>query len=183
MNILVFAASNSRQSINKALVSHAADVFKAEMAADAEIHLIDLNDYEMAIFSIDRENASGIPEQAHALNKLIAEADALMISYAEHNGNYSAAYKNIFDWMSRLGRKIFHDKPMVVMATSPGKMGGSNVLNLAINSAPHFAAEIVGSFSVPHFDDAFDLDAGALTNEEAKAAMRAALRALRDRLC
>jgi NAD(P)H-dependent FMN reductase len=61
--ILVFAATNSRQSINKRLASHAATALLQDLHADVEIDLIDLNDYEMAIFSPERERA-GIPQLA-----------------------------------------------------------------------------------------------------------------------
>lgn len=44
MKILAFAASNSRHSINKQLVSHAADVYKTEIDTQAEIEILDLND-------------------------------------------------------------------------------------------------------------------------------------------
>jgi chromate reductase len=60
MKVLAFAASNSRSSINKALVTYASSLLE-----HAEIEVIDLNDYEMPIYSSDRENDSGIPQRAH----------------------------------------------------------------------------------------------------------------------
>ena len=52
MKILAFGASNSRHSINKQLVSHAADIIKTGIIPAADIDLIDLNDFEMPLFSI-----------------------------------------------------------------------------------------------------------------------------------
>ena len=66
MKILAFAASSSKHSINKQLVTHATEVLQTEIINGAEIDIIDLNDYEMPIYSIDRENDSGIPDKAHA---------------------------------------------------------------------------------------------------------------------
>ncbi|MEO0877483.1 MAG: NAD(P)H-dependent oxidoreductase, partial [Bacteroidota bacterium] len=57
--ILAFGASNSRNSINKQLASYAAG-----QLTDATITLLDLNDFEMPIYSIDREKESGIPQLA-----------------------------------------------------------------------------------------------------------------------
>ncbi|MEM9224979.1 MAG: NAD(P)H-dependent oxidoreductase, partial [Pseudomonadota bacterium] len=65
MKVLAFAASNSRASINKQLVGHAINVLTQEIEPNADCELIDLNDYEMAIYSIDRQTEGGIPQLAH----------------------------------------------------------------------------------------------------------------------
>ena len=59
MKILAFAGSNSSRSINKQLVSYVLTYF-----TDAQTQLVDLNDYEMPIFSVDRESKDGIPVAA-----------------------------------------------------------------------------------------------------------------------
>ena len=53
MNILAFAATNSRQSINHALIEHAMERL-AQIAPGAQIETLDLNDYEMPIHEIGR---------------------------------------------------------------------------------------------------------------------------------
>ncbi len=53
----------------------------------------------------------------------IVAADAIVISFAEHNGHYTAAYKNTFDWASRIDRKAFGDKPAVLLSAVPGGCG------------------------------------------------------------
>lgn len=178
MKILAFSASNSSQSINRKLVIHAADVLKTEILPDAEIEMLDINEYEMPIYSMDRETAGGIPDLARQFRAKIAAADALLISFAEHNGNYTAAYKNIFDWASRLEGKVYAGKPTVALAASPGPGGAANVLSLAINSAPHFGSEIRGSLSVPKFGEAFDGAASLLADGELADRLRGALRGL-----
>ena len=55
MKILAFAASGSRNPINRNLVRAA-----AELLPGSEIELIDLKDYEIPIFSIDRDAANGV---------------------------------------------------------------------------------------------------------------------------
>lgn len=178
MKILAFAASTSSQSINRMLVSHAADVLTGEILPDAEIELIDLNDYEMPIYSSDREKAGGIPDLARQFREKIAAADALLISFAEHNGHYTAAFKNTFDWASRLEGKVYAGKPMVVLATSPGKGGAGNVLGAAVTSAPHFGADVKASLSVPKFGENFDIDTGKLIDAGLAHDLRVALRGL-----
>ncbi|WP_318416343.1 NADPH-dependent FMN reductase [Photobacterium leiognathi] len=161
MKLLAFAATNSQQSINRALVTYAASQVNAD-----EVEILDLNDFEMAIYSIDRENASGIPEQAQLLFDKIGQADAILISFAEHNGTYTAAYKNIFDWASRINQKFYQQKPVIMLATSPGPGGAKNVLDTAVTSAPFFDANVVGSLSIPSFYENFDLEKQTLINEE-----------------
>ena len=161
MKVLAFAASNSKTSINKQLATYAASLVKG-----ADVEVIDLNDYEMPIFSIDRESESGQPALANDFLEKIGSSDALIISFAEHNGFYSAAYKNIFDWCSRINPKIFQDKPTLVLATSPGGRGGATVLAAALGSMPRFAADIRASLSVPSFDENFDVEKGCLSNED-----------------
>jgi chromate reductase len=161
MKLLAFAASSSRNSINKALVSHA-----ASSLATTETEILDLNDYEMPLFSVDRERELGHPELARKFLDKIASADALMISFAEHNGSYSAAYKNLFDWCSRVNPKVFQSKPMVLLSTSPGGRGGASVLAAALTSAPFFGGVVKASLSIPSFNDNFDLESGRLKNPE-----------------
>lgn len=173
--LLAFAASSSSTSINKMLVTHAASVLKEEVLPNADITILDLNDFEMPIFSVDRENDSGVPEKAKAFFKAIGDADALLISYAEHNGSYSSAFKNIFDWSSRINAEVFQGKPMVIMSTSPGPHGAANVLKTAKDSAGFFAADIRGSLSVANFNDAFDVDKGQLTDAGLAAELRTEL--------
>lgn len=175
MKILAFAASNSRHSINKQLVTHSANVLKAEINPDAEVTIVDLNDFEMPIYSIDREQENGIPDLARAFFKAIGETDALLISYAVHNGTYTVAYKNIFDWCSRINAKVFQDKPMVIMSTSPGKAGGASVLKIAEDSASYYGAVVRGSVAVPSFSRSFNTESQELSDPELAKELRAQL--------
>jgi chromate reductase len=163
MKVLAFAASSSRSSINKSLVTYAANLLE-----DAQIDLIDLNDYEMPIYSSDRENESGIPQLAHDFYNKISAADAVMISFAEHNGSYTAAYKNLFDWTSRIDAKVYQGKPAVLLATSPGPGGAGNVLAAAKGSAPYFGLEVKADLSIAKFYDEFDMEKGELKNADTK---------------
>lgn len=160
--ILAFGASSSKKSINKQLATYTANLFK-----DAKVELLDLNDFEMPIYSMDKEKEDGIPQLALDFYAKIGDSDLIIISFAEHNGAYSSAFKNIFDWMSRINGKTFQEKPVLLMATSPGTRGGSSVLEIANNRFPFQGAIVKGSFSLPSFNDNFDADKG-ITNEDLK---------------
>lgn len=160
MKILAFAGSNSSTSINKLLVQLVLKSF-----SEHDINLIDLNDFEMPIFSIDREK-NGIPNEAHLFLKHIEESDIIICSLAEHNRTYTSAFKNIFDWTSRINVKVFQNKPMLLMSTSPGGFGGGNVMNTAKTFFPQFGADIRATYSLPKFYENFDTFSESLTNEE-----------------
>lgn len=164
MKILAFAATSSRKSINKQLINHAVSLLNDTDAHDVEV--LDLNDYELPLFSEDREAELGQPQLAHDFLGKIAESDAVVISFAEHNGSYTAAYKNTFDWASRINPKVFQNKPMVMLATSPGPGGAASVLATATSSAVYFDGEVRSSLSIPSFYDNFDSESGKLHNNE-----------------
>lgn len=170
MKILAFAASSSRKSINKRLASYAASYFE-----NHESEVLDLNDYEIPLFSEDREAELGQPDQAKAFLKKIAECDALIVSFAEHNGSYSAAYKNLFDWCSRIDTKVFQSKPAVFLSASPGRRGGATVLASATTSAPFYGANLKGSFSLANFYDNFDLENNRIKERQLDANLKTTL--------
>lgn len=178
MKVLAFAASNSQKSINKQLVTHAASVLQSEILESTAVEIIDLNDFEMPIYSIDRETETGIPEPAHQFFKKIGDADALLISFAEHNGLYTAAYKNLFDWASRIEMKVYQNKPMVILATSPGRSGGQHVLDVTQDLAPFFGADVKASLAIPSFNHNFDSETGQISTAELQAALKSALSTL-----
>ncbi|QSB25982.1 NADPH-dependent FMN reductase [Flavobacterium sp. CLA17] len=161
MKIIAFGGSNSRHSINKHLATYAAGLFE-----NAEVEVLDLNDYAMPLFSVDLEKEIGQHEIAKAFLKKIEGADLLVVSLAENNGNYSAAFKNIFDWSSRIIKDVFQQKPMLLLATSPGARGGASVLEIANNALPRYGAQIKGTFSLPAFNANFDLEENKISNAE-----------------
>lgn len=148
MKVVAFGASNSKDSINKKFANYVASLVEG-----AEIELLDLNHFEMPIYSEQREEAEGIPSPAKDFSKKFSEADLVVASFAEHNGNFTTAFKNILDWCSRDQREIFHNKPMIVLATSPGPSGAKSVFEIAKNSLGFFGAEIKASFSLPNFHE------------------------------
>ncbi len=177
MKLLAFAASTSTRSINRQLVRYAADV-AAELVDGLEVDLLDLNDFEMPIFSQDRQDADGIPQLAHDFYARIGQADAIIVSFAEHNGSYSAAYKNTYDWASRIDMQVYQNTPMVMLATAPGGRGGAGVLEAAVATAPFFGMDLRGQVSVPTFGENFDTEAGRLTDPDLDAQLRSAVAAL-----
>ena len=160
MNILVFGASNSSKSINKRFATYTASLIE-----DANITLIDLNDFEMPIYSLDREENDGIPAEAVNFKALISSSDSIVISFAEHNGSYSTAFKNIMDWVSRIKGDTWEGKAFFLLSTSPGGRGGKTVLNAARVTFQHMGAQVKAYFSLPRFYQNFSEEGGIKDQE------------------
>jgi len=161
MKILAIGGSNSRNSINRALAK-----FTAQLFEDETISSVDISQMDLTLFSIDKENTSGIPHEVINFANQIDETDLIILSLAENNGSFNVGLKNLLDWTSRIkDRKTFNGKPMLLMATSPGARGGKSVLESAKNLFPYSGANIKGTFSLPEFYNSFDFERG-ITNEE-----------------
>ena len=159
MKLVVFGASNSKKSKNRRFANWAA----SQTGLDYE--LLDLNDYEMTVFSVDKEAESGIPQLAHDFRNKLKEANGIIISFAEYNGAYTSAFKNIFDWFSRIGNPRWLDKPMLLLSTSPGKRGAATALDVAVRTFPHQGGKVVDHFSLPSFNENFDDEKGIVNQE------------------
>lgn len=161
MKIIAFAGSNSSTSINKKLITYASSFFE-----DDELEILDLRDYQSPLFSVDVEKEIGKSQEAVLFLEKLKSADLLLVSLAENNGNYSTAFKNIFDWCSRIEKDVFQNKPMFLMATSPGGRGGKGVLDIAQSNLPRYGANIKSVFSLPLFNENFDIEAEKISNVE-----------------
>ncbi len=168
--IIAFGASNSRASINKEFVTYAGSQLEG-----VDVEILDLNDFEMPIYSIDREKEGGIPSKAHEFKSILKNADGILISFAEHNGTFSVAFKNIYDWISRIEKNIWYDKPMLLLATSPGARGGKSVLETAYNSFSRNNQSTVLNFSLPSFHQNYSSTTG-IVDEDLKKSFDAVLK-------
>lgn len=159
--VMTLGGSSSKASINKRLAEYA-----GKLINDVELNHIDLNDYNLPLFSVDIENESGFPDDLKKLNDEVEATDGFIISLAEHNGAYSAAFKNAFDWLSRMESKVWRNKPMLLLSTSPGGRGGQSVMELALNRFPRNGGNIIGHSTFPSFNNNF-ID-GEIVDQELK---------------
>jgi NAD(P)H-dependent FMN reductase len=166
--IITIAGSNSQNSINKTLLTYTASFLE-----NVEIIPIDLNNYVLPIYGVDFETENGIPPAVKKLDRIFDTADGFLISLAEHNGSYAAVFKNTIDWLSRSNMKVWREKPMLLMATSPGARGGATVLESARGYFPFMGAKVTDTFSLPSFYEHF-MD-GKITDENLKEDIRSKL--------
>lgn len=173
--IIAFAGSNSKQSINKALATYAAN-----QVDGASIDVLDLNDFELPVYGIDYETTHGIPDNANVFLDKIKASNGIVLSLAEHNGAYATVFKNLFDWMSRIDGKLWSNKPMLLMATSPGRRGGETVLEVAKGRFQYMGGNIVAHFSLPSFKENFSNE--GIKDSKLNEALNSAIKTFEDAL-
>ena len=124
--ILAFAASARSDSFNKKLVRIA---LRGSANSGATVTLVDLRDYPLPLYDGDAEVANGLPENVEKLRTLFRESDGLLLASPEYNGFMPPLLKNTLDWLSRSPEaqpdlSAFSGKVAVIMAASPGPLGG-----------------------------------------------------------
>jgi NAD(P)H-dependent FMN reductase len=128
--ILAFAGSLRAGSLNRKLVRVAA---QGATDAGADVTILDLKDYPLPVYNGDDEADHGLPDQALRLKEVFKAHAGMIISCPEYNSSYPGMLKNVIDWVSRpmKGEKpleAFRDKPVVIMAATPGARGGLRML-------------------------------------------------------
>ncbi len=163
MKILAISGSNADASMNTLLARYTTSLFEG----NNNIEIVDMNAYEMPIYKHEREVNNGIPALALDLASKIDQADVLIVALPEHNGTYTTAFKNVFDWVSRIkDRAVWNEVPMLLMSTSPGARGGAGVLEASSKRFPIHGGNIIDTFSLPFYSDNLDRATGLITNEE-----------------
>ena len=157
--ILTIGASSSSKSINRTFAKFAAE----SLGIECESKELVLTNFEMPIYSEDKQNNSGIPKKAIDFKKEIYQADALVISLAEHNGSYTAAFKNIYDWISVIENDVWCSKPILLLSTSTGPRGGQTILKSAHDRFSRNYKCNIPHFSLPSFKENYSHDEG-ITN-------------------
>jgi NAD(P)H-dependent FMN reductase len=124
--ILAFSGSTRRESFNRQLLAITAT---AAREAGADVTHIDLDDFPLPIYDQDLEHASGHPENALKLKELFLQHQGLLLACPEYNSSVTPLWKNTIDWVSRPDKThpalaAYNDKTAVIMAASPGALGG-----------------------------------------------------------
>src|SRR5690606_13913857 len=161
--LIAFAGSNSSTSINYVLVK-----YTVSLIDDFEIQLLNIAKIEFPMFSEDLEREKGYHESMVELKDDIVEDDGVIISVNEHNGNPSAYFKNLIDWLSRVDRKFLEDKPIFLLGTSGGARGATGSIGVTEKLLPRFGAIVEDKFSLHNFKDNFSVKKGVITNPDYK---------------
>jgi hypothetical protein len=76
---------------------------------------------------------------------------------------------------------MFANKKVLLFSVSPGARGGSGVMDAALIRFPLHGAEILGYFSLPKFQENFNIENG-IVNEELKAKFEEVLNDVKEKL-
>ena len=129
--ILVLAGSIRTGSFNARLAALAA---KELALAEADVTLISLADFPMPLYDGDLEAASGPPENAYKLKRLMCLQQGVFIASPEYNASITPLLKNALDWVSRVreGREpplaAYKGRAFALGAASNGTYGGMRSL-------------------------------------------------------
>ena len=151
-DIIVLSGSNSAQSINTQFLHYITGQIDS-----IETVYVKLTDFFIPIYNLDIEQERGIPVDIQILKNKITASSGLIIAVNEHNGSISAFFKNIIDWLSRADRNFLADKKILLVSTSPGARGAATALQYAKQTFPRFGGQVVESFSLPSFQENFDV--------------------------
>ena len=160
-HILAFAGSTRRESVNKKLVSVAA---QGARESGAEVTLIDLKDFPLPLFDQDLEAEQGMPENGQKLKQLFIDHDGLLIASPEYNSSFPAILKNAIDWVSRPAPGepslvAFRGKVATLMSASPGALGGLRGLVHVRSILGNIGVIVLpDQIAVPKANEAFEAD-------------------------
>jgi len=170
--ILAFAGSVRRASLNRQLLAVVAD---AARAAGGEVTGIELGDFALPLYDGDLEDAGGLPAAAARLVDLIARHDALLIASPEYNAQLTPLLKNTLDWCTRAEPNPFAGKVAAVVSASPGGYGGVRSTQLARQLLAHLGCHVVpAQCAVPRAHQAFDAAGKLAEAKSLKSAQRVA---------
>lgn len=159
--ILIFAGSARRDAFSKQLAAAAS---LAVRAMGGKPTLIDIGDFDIPIYHADLESAAGIPQPVVEFRHLVASHHGMMLASPEYNGFVTPVMLNMMCWASRPSPgddfgAVFAGKPVALMASSPGRLGGVRVIPRLRDMAAELGMMPVPGFvSVATAESAFDED-------------------------
>ncbi len=124
--ILAVAGSTRKGSFNRQALEYAVH---GAREADADVTVIDLNDYPLPLYNGDLEESHGLPDSVIRLKNLFKTHHGLLLACPEYNGSVTPLLKNTIDWVSRphgeeSGLVPYQGKWAALIAASAGNLGG-----------------------------------------------------------
>jgi len=156
LNVLVFAASLRKESLNKRLAGLAT---RTAEQLGANVDLASMRDFDVPLYDGDVE-AQGIPVGARTLRDKLLANDAFILASPEYNASMPGAIKNLIDWVSRFRPQPFDGKHGLLLSASPSLAGGNRGLWSLRMPLEHLGARVFPDmFSLAMAHKAFDGDA------------------------
>ena len=158
--MLVFVGSNSSKLINEQLT-------KAVLKELNVTHtFVDLKTLDIPLFIEDLEREIKSPKGIVSLKDQIEAFEHIFITTNEHNGNLSAFFKNIIDWLSRADKSFLQGKKIFILSTSNGKRGGLGANESLQKMIERFGCEVYESYAFSSFSENFNKETQQITNKD-----------------
>ena len=162
VNVLLFAASLRKESLNQRLIALVRGMVEER---GAHVHHVPMSEFDCPSYDGDAEAAGGLPEGARRLRDALAACDAFMISAPEYNGSMPGVLKNAIDWVSRFRPQPFNGKQCFLLSASPSMAGGNRGLWALRVPLEHLGARVYPDmFSLAQAHTAFAAD-GSLARD------------------
>jgi chromate reductase len=172
VKVLGFAGSLRKNSYNKMLLNAAVEL----KPDNVELETFDLEG--IPLFNQDQEEQP--PKRVKEFKEKIRAADALLIVTPEYNYSVPGVLKNAIDWASRpYGDNVFDEKPVAVMSSSEGMLGGARAQYhlrqtlISLNMHPLNRPEVI----VSQIDEKIDAN-GKVVDEKTRKKIGKVLEAL-----
>ncbi len=122
MKIVLLTGSN-RKGASSTILAQTMAKRMEQMQVQASV--FDLAEWQLPIYSPDDDysNHDGV----RRLNRLMLEADGIVLSTPEYHGSISGALKNALDY---LGQEHFAGKPVLSISSAGGAVGVSSLTQL-----------------------------------------------------
>lgn len=116
IKLVAFCGSLRKASFNRM----ALNAFVEKLPAGVTAQTIEIGDWPL--YNADIQ-AQGFPEKIQAAQKVMLEADGLVLATPEYNYGPSGVLKNAIDWLSRMTPQPFAAKPVAMFGASGGVLG------------------------------------------------------------
>lgn len=172
--VLALAGSAAHVSVNKQLVTVAADITKS---LGADVKFLDLKNFPIPLYNADLEAHEGMPQPARLLQQLFLNSDVILIATPEYNNSTTPILLNLLDWCSRKPeggafRDAFKGKTFVIMSATPGFHGGVGALETLRTVLAAIGGSVLPQqFSLSQAYQAFD-ENGKLKNPNQQAELK-----------
>ena len=120
LKILGVCGSLRKASFNMAALRACGELMPAGMT----LTIAQIGD--LPLFNQDLLDA-GAPEAVKRFAAEVAQADGVLIASPEYNFSVTPALKNAIDWVSKLPKQPWQDKPVAIFSCSGGPLGGARV--------------------------------------------------------
>ena len=115
IKLVAFCGSLRKASFNRLALNAFIERLPAGVAAKAI-------EIDWPLYNADIQ-AQGFPEPVQAAQKMMLEADGLVLVTPEYNYGPSGVLKNAIDWLSRMTPQPFAAKPIAMFGASGGVLG------------------------------------------------------------